>query len=148
MGNCFASKDVVETLDDQCPDLDKCTEFNFKFDEPVWVVKVYDGDTFTIANKMGGVWYKFQVRVNRIDCPEIKSKDSNEKNKATEVRDYVASLILRKKVLLKGIQKDKYGRLLSEVFVGDVNLADHLIEKHYAVFYDGGTKAKIDWARY
>jgi endonuclease YncB( thermonuclease family) len=144
--NCIGGGGVSVNL--ECPDVDQCIEFNFQFDEPVWVIKVYDGDTFTIANKMDGIWYKFQVRVNRIDCPEIKSKDLNEKNKAMQVRDYVASLILRNKVLLKGIQKDKYGRLLSEVFVGNVNLADHLIEKHYAVFYDGGTKAKIDWATY
>jgi micrococcal nuclease len=160
MGNvCFFKKSdnlqqhslsVDQIQLDTCPDLDQCMEFNFQFEEPVWVVKVYDGDTFTIAKRMGNVWYKFQVRVNGIDCPEIKSKDPNEKHVALQVKEYVASLILRKQVFVKNIQKDKYGRLLSDVFIDDLklDLAQHLLEKHYAVSYDGGTKTKVDWKTY
>lgn len=159
MGNiCFFQKSEQQQqhslsvdqiqLKTSCPDLDECIEFNFQFEDPVWVVKVYDGDTFTIAKKMGNVWYKFQVRVNGIDCPEIKSKDQNEKRIALQVKEYVASMILRKQVIVKNIQKDKYGRLLSDVFIDDINLAQHLLQKHYAVSYDGGTKMKVDWNTY
>ena len=46
------------------------------------VIKVYDGDTITIASKLPyetSPLYRFSVRLNGIDCPEIKSKDENEK---------------------------------------------------------------------
>ncbi len=156
MGNFFCvqqqnkehSLSVEQIQVETCPDLDECTEFNFKFEDPVWVVKVYDGDTFTIAKKMGNVWYKFQVRVNCIDCPEIKSKDPDEKRIALQVKEYVASMILRKQVFVKNIQKDKYGRLLSDVYFHETNLAEHLLQKHYAVPYDGGTKTKVNWNEY
>ena len=47
-----------------------------------FVVKVYDGDTITIASKLpyeSSPLYRFSVRLNGIDCPEIKGKDKNEK---------------------------------------------------------------------
>ena len=68
----------------------------------------------------------------------------NEKNKAMQVRDYVASLILRKKVLLKGIQKDKYGRLLADVYFDNMHVNQWMIDNNYAVSYDGGKKQKFN----
>ena len=41
------------------------------------VIKVYDGDTITIANYMpyaNSPLYRFSVRINGIDCPEIKTR--------------------------------------------------------------------------
>lgn len=47
------------------------------------VVKVYDGDTITIASKLPYIAspiYNFHVRLNGIDAPEIRSKNEIEKN--------------------------------------------------------------------
>ena len=46
------------------------------------VIKVYDGDTITIASKMpfeNSPYYRFSVRLKGIDCPEIRTKNMEEK---------------------------------------------------------------------
>lgn len=46
------------------------------------VIKVYDGDTITIASQIdpsNPIIYRFSVRLNGIDSPEIKGKTENEK---------------------------------------------------------------------
>ncbi len=63
------------------------------------VVKVYDGDTFTVeAYPWPGLEAKASVRVNGVDTPEILGKCEAEKQKAIEARDFVKGLILGKTV--------------------------------------------------
>ncbi len=115
------------------------------------VIKVYDGDTITIAAKVAGYsgTYKFSVRLLGIDCPEMRGSCESEKLIATKARDYVASLAMGKEVTLENTSYDKYGRLLSRVKIGKVDIADSLISQRMAVPYDGGTKkSPSDWAEY
>ena len=118
------------------------------------VIKVYDGDTFTIATRLPfreSPLYRLSVRLNGIDCPEIKGKDVSDEEKAAAivVKDYVASLILHKYVKLENIQNEKYGRVLADVYINDIHLNGILIEQGYAVKYDGGTKHKpVSWSEY
>ena len=107
------------------------------------VIKVYDGDTITIASKMPypeSPMYRFSVRLNGIDTPEIKGKNADEKEIAKKARDELSALIMNKTVILKNVQSEKYGRILAEVYLEDVCLNDWMIEKKFAVKYDGGTK--------
>ena len=107
------------------------------------VIKVYDGDTITIASKMPypeSPMYRFSVRLNGIDTPEIKGKNADEKEIAKKARDELSALILNKSVTLKNVQSEKYGRILADVYLEDVFLNDWMIEKKFAVKYDGGTK--------
>jgi endonuclease YncB( thermonuclease family) len=107
------------------------------------VIKVYDGDTITIASKMPypeSPMYRFSVRLNGIDTPEIKGKNADEKEIAKKARDELSALIMSKTVTLKNVQSEKYGRILAEVYLEDVCLNDWMIEKKFAVKYDGGTK--------
>ena len=50
------------------------------------VIKVYDGDTITVANKLPihncNDIFRFSVRLNGIDCPEIRGKSDEEKQAA------------------------------------------------------------------
>jgi endonuclease YncB( thermonuclease family) len=121
-------------------------ENTIKFIPPITfgkVIKVYDGDTITIANKMPyktSTLYRFSVRLRGIDCPEIRSKNENEKRCAYIARDFVSNLIMGKIVILKDIDLDKYGRILANVIINGSNLSDLLIEKGLAVVYDGRTK--------
>lgn len=116
------------------------------------VIKVYDGDTITIASKLpyeSSPLYRFSVRLNGIDCPEIKGKDENEKECAKIAKKEMNDLIMNKMVTLKNVQTEKYGRILADVYIGDLHLNQHLIEKRLAVSYDGGTKMKpTDWMNY
>jgi micrococcal nuclease len=118
------------------------------------VIKVYDGDTITIAAKLPykeSPLYRLPVRLNGIDTPEIKGKDiSNEEKEAAKLaRDFVANLVFGKYVRLENVQNEKYGRILADVYINDIHLNDLLIRERYAVKYDGGTKNKpSSWLRY
>ena len=53
------------------------------------VIKVYDGDTITIASYMpytDSPLFRFAVRLNGIDSPEIKGQSEQEKKAAKESR--------------------------------------------------------------
>jgi micrococcal nuclease len=118
------------------------------------VIKVYDADTITIAAKLpydDSPLYRLSVRLNGIDTPEIKGKGISEEEKevAKNARDFVIGLVLNKYVRLENIESEKYGRILADVFVGDIHLNELLIKERYAVKYDGGTKIKpSSWINY
>ena len=118
------------------------------------VIKVYDADTITIASKLPykeSPIYRLSVRLNGLDTPEIKGKDvQNEEKEAAKIaRDFVANIVLNKYVRLENIQSEKYGRILADVYVGDVHLNELLLRERYAVKYDGGTKRKpVSWLKY
>ena len=126
-------------------------EFKFPV-EKGRVIKVYDGDTITIASKLPfneSPLYRLSVRLNGIDTPEIKGKTEDEKLAAKHARDALSGLILNKVVILKNIQTEKYGRILADVYLGDLYLNEWLIKEKYAVKYDGGTKnTPTSWLKY
>ena len=118
------------------------TEFKFPITEGD-VIKVYDGDTFTIASKMPyehSPLYRFSVRLRGIDAPEMISRNEDEKIMALEARNALANMILHKKVLLKKIENEKYGRILADVYLEDCNINQWLLEERYAIPYEGRTK--------
>lgn len=116
------------------------------------VIKVYDGDTITIASKLpipDSPLYRFSVRLNGIDCAEIKGRSVEEIACANEARVAMSALILQKDVTLKNVANEKYGRVLADVYLGDLHLNQWLIDQRFAVAYDGGTKKVPEsWARY
>lgn len=109
------------------------------------VVKVYDGDTITIATYLAfassaPVCYKFQVRLNGIDTPEIKGSSFAEKELAKRARDVLSDKLMGKIVELRNVSLEKYGRLLADVYCNGVCMNTMMIEGGYAVKYDGGAK--------
>lgn len=116
------------------------------------VIKVYDGDTITIASKLPydiSPMYRLSVRLNGIDTPEIKGKTDDEKVAARNARDNLSNLILNKYVRLENVQSEKYGRILADVFIGDLNINEWMVNERYAVKYDGGKKIKPEsWINY
>lgn len=116
------------------------------------VIKCYDADTITIASKLpynDSPLYRLSVRLNGIDAPEIKGKNEEEKEVAKQARNFVTNLILNKYVRLENVESEKYGRILADVYIGDVHLNELLIKERYAVKYDGGTKLKpTSWLKY
>jgi micrococcal nuclease len=91
------------------------------------------------------------VRLNGIDTPEMKGKGVEEEEKvaAKLARDFVSNIALNKYVRLENIESEKYGRILADVYIGDVHLNGILLKERYAVKYDGGTKIKpTSWAKY
>jgi endonuclease YncB( thermonuclease family) len=112
------------------------------------VIKVYDGDTFTLAGHLpynGSPLYRFSVRLSGIDCAEIKGKTEEEKECAIRARKELERLILNKIVILKNVKNEKYGRILADIYVDDLYVNQHMIDKGLAVSYDGGSKRTKSW---
>jgi len=79
------------------------------------VIKVYDGDTITIATKLphdNEHVYRFSVRLRGIDCPEMRKAD--EKEKAILARDFVSQRIMHKNGSIKRYRNRKIRANLSE----------------------------------
>ena len=110
------------------------------------VIKVYDGDTITVASKIlnGTDMYRFSVRLNGIDSPEIKGKSEAEKMSAIVSRDKLSNLILNKVVRLEDVKTEKYGRILAEVYLDNLNINKWMLENKLAEPYDGGKKKKFE----
>ena len=107
------------------------------------VINVYDGDTITIVSKLpydASPLYRFSVRLAGIDCAEIKGKTEYERELAQEAKNALQKLILNKVVALKNLKTEKYGRVLADVYLGDLHVNQWLLDNKYAVRYSGGTK--------
>lgn len=108
------------------------------------VIKVYDGDTITIAAKLlyleNSPIYRFSIRLRGIDTPEIKTKSLIEKEFAEKAQHALSDLILHKIVYLTDVGMDKYGRVLANVYYEKINISKWMLEKGYAVEYNGKTK--------
>lgn len=116
------------------------------------VIKVYDGDTITIASKLpyeNSLIYRFSIRIKGIDCPEIKTHNLDEKEIALIAKKFVEDKCLNKIVELKNLSTEKYGRILADVYIYNLNISDELIKNKLAVPYDGGKKLVPDnWKIY
>lgn len=107
------------------------------------VTSIYDGDTFrvNIAGWPDVAGHHVPVRVFGIDTPEMKGKCPAEKEGAQKAKQFtVEKLRSAKKIELRNLRRDKYFRLLSEVYVDNNSLADMLIKAGLAIPYDGTTK--------
>tara|TARA_B100001093_G_C26717746_1_gene966408 strand:- start:100 stop:600 length:501 start_codon:yes stop_codon:yes gene_type:complete len=163
MGVCLGKSNLLSNSDNNVPLFDlKGNTYNAK------VVDVYDGDTCSIVIILNNKLTKFKLRTVGYDTPEIKppKNDANRDHiidMAIKSRNYFISrvtnctIILDKhyskneiKELLKSNKKiitvtsegwDKYGRLLGNIFVNNININNEMIEKGYGNKYDGGTKS-------
>lgn len=140
--NCEPDKNTVEEhFKNAC--WDNCEPFSpdVKFGK---VIKVYDGDSITIAAQPYDNYpmYRFSVRLNGIDTPELRTSSENEKKHAKIARDALHDKIFDKIVTLKNVESEKYGRLLADVYLEDENINQWLISSNYAIQYDGGKKEK------
>jgi micrococcal nuclease len=113
------------------------------------VIKVYDGDTITVATtlgKGGGQLYRFAVRLAGIDAPELHSRDAEERQAGEAARAALSARILHTNVRLDVVPdaKEKYGRILARVVTagaGDVtDVCAWMVRCKHAVPYDGGRK--------
>lgn len=113
------------------------------------VIKVYDGDTITVATRLpikDSPLFRFPVRLRGIDSPEIKGKTPEEVHLAKQSRDALNELIFGKVVKLTNVDTEKYGRILADVYVNDIHVNQWMLDNKYAIEYDGGTKQRpAEW---
>ena len=112
------------------------------------VTSIYDGDTFRVDIKDWHpmIGHRIPVRVRGIDTPELRGKCEAEKVLARKAKQFTVQMLRQaKRVELRNLKRGKYFRIIADVYVDDKSLADELINKKYAVKYQGG--AKIDWCK-
>jgi len=102
-------------------------------------VRVVDGDTLECDIDLGfGVALtKCKVRVAHVNAPE---KDTPE---GIAAKEYTAKIVATSKsivVTVKNHAKDKYGRILGDIFCDDSDLAQFLIANNHGVAYEGGAR--------
>jgi micrococcal nuclease len=109
------------------------------------VIEVHDGDTFkaNLADMPPLVGDSVLVRIAGIDAPEINGRSEYERNLAQKAKLYAENRLKNAKVIiLKNMRRDKYFRILADVYVDKWNLGKEMIRVGLAVEYDGGTKHK------
>ena len=113
------------------------------------VIKVYDGDTITIGFFKEGSTspYRTSVRLLGIDTPEMRGKTIEEKTSAKLAQQFLSSQILGKIVTLTNVSKEKYGRLLADVYCNEIHINHLMIDNNYATAYFGGTKQEFKEAK-
>ena len=107
------------------------------------VTSIYDADTFRVDIRQwpAVAGSRIAVRVKGIDAPEMQGKCAREKELArTAKQTTVAMLRAGKKIELRNLQRDKYFRLLADVYVDGKSLAATLLKAGLAYPYGGGTK--------
>lgn len=113
-------------------------------------IKNYDGDTITVSipdtHPLFGK--NIPVRVFGVDAPEIKTKDKCEKEAGRMAKNLVTSLLKNaKNIEIRNVQRDKYFRILGEVYSDGINIREILIKNQLAYEYYGKTKKKINWCQ-
>lgn len=88
-------------------------------------LRVSDGDTITIAAE----GRKEKVRLIGIDAPELRQEGG------PEARQYLAKRILNRRVKVEGETRDRYGRLLGTVYLGEENINLSLVREGHAWDY-------------
>lgn len=110
------------------------------------VVKVYDGDTVTLAYRMQGdpnmPIIQENCRIMGIDAPEIKPPlaDPNRdeiKRMAVEARDALRDMIFERVCEVHFIKRGKFGRWLVNIDFDGQDVAEWLVGHGYAKVYDG-----------
>ena len=140
---CTTSNVNLDELKDLS--LDNCEDYRPKF-EYGKILKVYDGDTVTIGTIMNGKKYKYSVRLNGIDTPELRTRNKIEKKAGYLVRDKLREKIDGMIVRIEILDYDKYGRILGEIYLEDEKITKWLLDNKYCYQYGGGTKETIDWS--
>jgi endonuclease YncB( thermonuclease family) len=70
----------------------------------------------------------------------MKGRSEEERAAAHRAQKSLEDLVLHKMVRLENRAQEKYGRLLADVYVGDIHINQWLLDKGYVNAYDGGTK--------
>ena len=116
------------------------------------VDKVVDGDTIDLTIDLGFDTYtKQRVRLFGVDCPETRTRNTEEKKAGLKAKDFVWRTIDGKDVTVTTNEKGKFGRYLATIIYEDdtveININKALIELGLAVEYFGGKKKGFDNGR-
>ena len=107
------------------------------------VISVYDGDTITVTipEYPALIGERIKVRIAGIDTAELTSKDQPSKELARAAKQAVVTMVRSgQPVTLRNVRREKYFRILADVYVGEQNVAAELLKRSLAKPYNGGKK--------
>ena len=93
----------------------------------VKIKNCYDGDTCTTESGE-------KIRLACIDAPEIRGKNADPL-KAKASKEFINNLLSNKKVKIKRIDTDRYGRTVAEIFVKGTNIQKLMVKNGFAKIY-------------
>ena len=93
----------------------------------VIIESCYDGDTYTTSEGE-------KIRLACIDTAELRGLKA-QPVKAQAAKDYLNNLIAGKKVFIKRITKDRYGRTVAELSINGKNIQQIMFNSGYAKIY-------------
>ena len=128
--------------------MDESSLYNYR----VKVSRVIDGDSVFFSEINLGFDMKIcnqSCRVYGIDTPEsrinLRRYPEREAEKELGLRaKHRLKDLLKGEITLQSLDRDKYGRILGNIFADGINVADVLVKEGLACVYDGGKKtAKV-----
>tara|TARA_B100000073_G_scaffold165461_1_gene136959 strand:+ start:533 stop:1423 length:891 start_codon:yes stop_codon:yes gene_type:complete len=126
---------------DRDNDGEACESLGRKSNKPeigeIMIKDCYDGDTCTSSEGE-------KIRLACIDTPEIKGKRS-QPTKAIAAKNFLNEMIKGKKVSIRRITEDKYGRTVGELSFNGENLQQLLVKEGHAEIYKQYSKP-CEWA--
>ena len=113
------------------------------------VVRVIDGDTIDVDIDLGFdvILSKQRIRLYGIDTPESRTRDKEEKFYGKISAQFLKDRCKKGSYITVRThldKKGKFGRILGELIVNDINLNKQMIEEYLAVEYSGQNKNDID----
>ena len=90
----------------------------------VKIKNCYDGDTCTTESGE-------KIRLACIDAPEIRGKNADPL-KAKASKEFINNLLSNKKVTIKRIDTDRYGRTVAEIFIEGINIQKLMVKNGFA----------------
>ena len=152
----IAQPQVQQTETATQPDSDGFTEMTLP-EQPISkgilqtaeLESIYDGDTIRVRLKCSEPLFcsSLPVRIAGIDTPELKTKDTCERQAAQRAKAYATSFLKAGKIELRNCSRGKYFRLVCDVYSNGQSLANALIQRGLAYHYDGGTKTKRNYCK-
>lgn len=113
------------------------------------ITEVYDGDSVSADIDLGfHVWIKDEkLRLLGIDAPEVKG---DTKVAGLAARDALRARVLGREIILCTVKdgsgndrREKFGRYLAKIYIGDELINDWMIGAGFAVKYDGGPRGVV-----
>ena len=93
----------------------------------VVIASCYDGDTCTTTNGE-------RIRLACMDSPELGGERA-EPVPAKAARDHLRVLVVGEELGIRRITKDRYGRTVAELFIGEKNVQQEMVSSGHAEIY-------------
>ena len=109
------------------------------------IVSVADGDTFVcdIDAWPAIIGLHVPVRIAHIDAPELNDTRPDARALAYRAKNYLKSILFQAKLVeLSQCRRGKYFRITACVFVDGHSVSALLLEKGFALPYEGGARPR------